>query len=250
MTTDTPTIGHNGPPEPTPFEAAEKAVNDICDEARMWCDGAPVENDEHADGVGNLIAKIREAHKQAEDAREAELAPLTAQVAAIRSKYSPLIADNKSQKGKTVIALAACKAALEKWLVAKDAAAKAEARRIREEADAKQREAEAALRASDAANIAEREAAEVLLADAKKADLAANRAARQTVVAGGAFGRSVRLTTRHEATMTGPAEAARWAWKTHREAMQEFIATLAERDIRSGVRSIPGFAIEEKQVAA
>ena len=61
-------IGDNAPP-PSPFEIAEKAVNDIYDEVVLWLDGKPIDSQELADGVGNLLAEIRKAEKLADDTR-------------------------------------------------------------------------------------------------------------------------------------------------------------------------------------
>lgn len=248
-------LGANNPPEPiadamSPFEIAEKAVNDIVDEATLWLDGHKIDSKDMADGVGNLLAEIRRADKLAKDARKAEEDPHDDAVKEIRARYAPLIADTKAIRGKTVIAIEACKAALQPWLDAEDARIKQEAAAARAEADHKRQEAEDALRASDAQNLAEREAAEVLLRDAKKADTAANVAARQTATAGGAFGRAIGIRSNYTPELTDPVLAIRHYWSSRADEIQGLLVTLAERDIRAGTRTIPGFIITNQKTAA
>lgn len=240
-------IGDNAPP-PTPFELAEKAVNDIYGEVVLWLDGKPIDSQALADGVGNLQAEIRKAEKLADDTRKAENEPFDKGKAEVQARYLPLIGDTKAIRGKTVLASEACKAALQPWLLAEDRRIKEEARLAREEADRQQREAEEALRASDAADIEKRAAAEALLAAAKKADTAANVAGRQTATAGGASGRSSGLRATWVAEITDPVVAARACWHEARPEMLDFLQSWADRRVREGVRSLPGFAITEKKV--
>lgn len=241
-------IGGNAPPL-TPYEIAKKTVEDIYAETILWLDGHEIDSEEMADGVGNLLAAIRKAEKLAEDTRKAENKPFDDGKAEVQARYAPLIADTKTIKGKTVLAVAACKAALEPWLIAKAKRLEEEARKAREEADRQRREAEEVLRASDARNLAEREAAEALLHQAKKADTAANVAARQTATAGGAFGRAAGLRATWVVTIDDPVEAARTCWGEAREEMLGFMREWAERQVRLGRRAIPGFTITEQKAA-
>lgn len=241
--------GGNNPPEPTPYERAVKAVEDIFAETTLWLDGHAIDSQEMADGVGNLLTEIRKAEKLAEAARVAEKTPHDEAVKEIQSRYAPLIADTKAMKGKTVLAAEACKNALQPWLDAEDRRIREDARIAREEADRQREAAEDALRASDAQNLAERAAAEELLAASKRADTAANVASRQTAKAGGAFGRAAALRTAHVPTLTDPVIAIRHYWKeTHAEVLA-FLIGLAERDVRNGKRTIPGFVINEEKRA-
>ena len=129
-------------------------------------------------------------------------------------------------------------------------------RLAREEADRQRREAEEALRAANATDIVAgaswieaRAAAEALIVSAKKADTAANVAGRQTATAGGAFGRSVGLRTTWVATITDPIDAARTCWRDARPEMLEFLQSWADRRVREGVRTLPGFNILPQKVA-
>lgn len=241
-------IGGNAPPL-SPFEIAEKAVNDIYAKTLLWLDGHTVDSQELADGVANLLAEIRKAEKLADDTRKAEKATLDAAIAEIQTRYAPLIADTKAVTGKTVLAAAACKTALQPWLDAEDRRIKEAARMAREEAERQRREAEDALRASDAANLAERARAEELLSAAKRAETAANVAGRQTATAGGEFGRATGLRTVYVPSIANEVIAARHVWTEAREEMREFLIGWAERQVRLGVRTIPGFTITEEKRA-
>lgn len=241
-------IGHNMPPM-SPFEIAEKAVNDIYGECMLWLDGKTIDTKDLADGVGNLLTEIRKAEKLADDTRKSEKAELDERVKEIQARYNPLIGDTKTVKGKTVLAATACKAALQPWLEAEAARVAEEARIAREEAERQRQEAEAALQGSTANNLAERAAAEELLAAAKKADAAANKVERQTATAG-TFGRAIGLRTTHTVEIDDPVTAARHVWEVAREEMLLFLTGWAERKVRLGKRSIPGFTITETKVAA
>lgn len=243
-------IGHNQPPpDPTPYELAAKKVEDIYSETVLWLDGKPIDSQELADGVGNLLAKLREAEAFAEAQRVAEKKPLDEKIADIQTRYNALIGNTKAVKGKTILAADACKKALAPWLVRVAAEQAAAALKAREEADALRQAAEDAIRASDAANLAEREAAEALIRDAKKAETAANRAEHQTATAGRAMGRSISLRSYWTAVISDPAKAGRWGWTFHKPAILEFITGLAQGDVASGKREIDGFTITEEKRA-
>src|ERR1700675_1300534 len=202
-----PPIGHNRPP-PTPYELPVKAVEDIYGETVLCLDGHTIDSQEMADGVGNLLAEIRRAEKIAEAARVAEKTVRDQQVNEIQARYAPLIGNTKSVKGKTVLAAEACKAALQPWLLAEDKRIKEAARLAREEADRQAREAAEALQKTEASDLNSRAEAEYLYGQAKKADLAANAAARQTATAGGSFRRAAGLRTVYVPILTGPMTAA------------------------------------------
>jgi hypothetical protein len=142
---DTPIgIGHNHPPpdELTPFEVAAKAVHDIYDETVLWLDGQKITTQLLADGVANLLGEIRKAEALADATRKAEKAPLDAAIAEVQARYAPLIGNTKSGgKGLTLVAMDACRKALQPFLDAED-------QRLRDEAQAKR---EAAIEAAAAA---------------------------------------------------------------------------------------------------
>ena len=247
MTLVEPGPGHNNPPALTPYEAVEQKINDLYGEAKLWLDGAQVDNQELADGIGNLMGMLRAAEKEADAARIVEKTPFDEQIAEIQSRYAPLIADTKSLKGKTTLAIAACKRALQPWLDKVDAELRESARLAREEAEAKTRAAQEAIRAAAPENLEAREQAEILIRDAKKAEITANIAGRQTAKAGGMNGRAAALRTTWVAGMTDEVAASRHYWAKAREEILRVVQGLADRDVRAGKRTIPGFEITEQR---
>jgi hypothetical protein len=243
-------IGHNGPPPdaPTPFDVAAKAVHDIYDETVLWLDGQKITTKELADGVANLLGEIRKAEQLADATRKLEKAPLDAAIAEIQARYAPLIGNTKSGKGLTLVAMDACRKALQPWLDAEDQRLRDEAQAKREAAIEAAAAAEAALREAAPDNLAERGAAEALYSQSQRAQTAANVASRATAKAG-SVGRATALRRTYVVSIDNAVEAARWGWASHRDEMLAFLLALAERDQRAGAQSIPGFVIVEQKVA-
>ncbi len=241
-------IGGNMPPEEmTAFEAVRINIVDLYAEAAQWLDGSPVETQEQADAINTLKARIKDAHKAAEDARVAEIKPHQDTVAAIQARYNELIGSNKSVTGIAVKAEQACNAALKPYLLELDRQQQEKARLAREEADRKQREAMEAMRQRDAANLAAREAAERLVQEAKQAEADASKAEKARPHAKG-DGRATGLRTVYRAVMTDRKEASAWIWIDHRDELMVFVQELADRAVRAGARKIPGFEIVEEKV--
>lgn len=234
-------IGGNSPP-PTPYEIAQKAVEDIYSEASMWLDGATVDSQELADGIANLLAELRKARKLAEDTRKVEKKPHDDAAAEVQHRYKPLF-------DKADLAAEACKKAVAPWLKKLADQIERKAAEARAEADRQQQAAQDALRAADATNLAERAKAEALVTAVKKANTVANKAERQTATAGGAHGRAMGLRTVLVTRMTDKSAAAKHYWASAREEMTDFLQGLAERDVRAGKREIPGFTVEVEQRA-
>lgn len=237
-----PGIGHNGAPEPTPFELAAKAIEDVYAEAALWLDGAEVDSADLASGIDNLKKTIASARKSADEARKVEKKPFDDGAAEVQARYNSLLK-------KADLAKDACNKALEPWLKKEAARIEGEARAAREAAEALQRQAEEAIRASDAANLEERAAAEELVKAAKKAETVANKMERTTATAGGMLGRATGLRSYWVARLVAPVVAARWAWAAHHDEMIGFIEELAEKDVRLGKRDIPGFTVTEEKRA-
>lgn len=240
-------IGNNAPP-PTPFEAVAKEIDDLYGEASLWLDGAVVDNQDLADGIGNLLRMIQAAEKKADELRKAEKKVLDDQVAEIQARYAPLIADTKAVKGKTVRAAAACKAALQPWLD-KLAAEQAETARVaREAAEKAAREAQEAIRAADAANLAARAEAEELAKAAKVAERTASRAEKATPNAG-TVGRAIGLRTVYVADITDAREFARFVWAEHHDEIASLLPGIAERLAARLKRDMPGCVVTEQKRA-
>jgi hypothetical protein len=244
MTIDTnprAVLGGNHPPEATPFERAEKEIGDLYDEAKLWLDGAAVEGEEVAGGLSNLLNLLRGAEKAADAAREAEKKPFLEAGRAVDAKFGPVIKRAK-------LAQDGCKKALAPWLEQKEAEKRAAAEVARREAEEKARAAEAAIRAASAANLEEREKAEALVKDAKRAEAKASKAEHDTAKAVGGIGRAVSLRPTYTPVLVDVKEALRHYWTAEHDEIVSLLNSLAARDVRAGARSIPGFdVIEEKK---
>lgn len=244
-------IGHNNPPEPTPFELSRSEIEDLYAEARNWFDGEPITTQGQADAVGTLLDRLRKARKLADERRKEEVRPHDEAKAAIQERYNALIGDTKSGKGRAILAEEACKAALVPYLEKIEAEKRERARVEREEADRKRAEAEAAIRATrEAFDLAAREAAERLLVEADRADASAKRADAATANAKVAGGRAIGLRTHYVPELADMTVAARHYWSTQREAFEAFLIDLARKDIARGKREIPGFVVKEERSAA
>lgn len=238
-------IGDNNPPEKTPFERVSERIDDLWTEAKNWLDGSKVTTETESEAVSKLLDDFRKAEKEANDARKAEVKPYDEAKAEIQARYAPLIADTKAVKGRTVLAIEACKVALDPWLAKKEAEQKAIAEAARKEAEEKQRAAlEAMAKAREANDLAQREEAEAALQEAKKADQAASRAEKTKAHATGGT-RAVGLRTSYAPELTDGVAAARHYWATRRTDMEAFLLDQARKDVATGVREIPGFTINE-----
>jgi len=235
-----PAIGDNGPPPPTPYEIALDEIDTLYGEAVLWLDGKPVDSQEVADGLSNMLNLIRAAKKRADESRVAENEPFDAGKAEVQARYKPILA-KAEQSRETIITV------LTPWLeqVAREKLAKAEA--ARKAADEKNRAAEEAIRAT-AGNLAERAAAEAELKAAKQADHAATRMEKDTAKSG-TVGRAVGLRTTWKPTLADGVAAARHYWATERQEMETFLLILAAKDIARGKRDIPGVNVQEVRSA-
>jgi len=241
-------IGGNAPPvEMTMFDAVKINITDLYDEARQWLDGTPVTTQEQADAVNTLKDAIKKAKKAADDAYETEVRPHQDTVKEIQARYNELTGKTKTVTGLVIKAEEACNAALKPYLIELDRQQQEKARIAREAAAKAQAEAMAAMQARDAANLQEREAAERLVREARSAEDAARKAEGAKAHAKGE-GRATGLRTVHRAVMADEREAAAWVWSSHNPELMEFVQTLADKAVRSGVRAIRGFNIVEEKV--
>jgi hypothetical protein len=244
-------IGHNNPPvELTAFEAVKINIDDLYDEAVLWLDGEPITTQEQADALNTLMSRIKDAAKAADDQRVEEKKPHDDAIDEIQGRYNPLISgffSKNKTSGKATLAMDAAKKTLKPYLDELDRKQQEAARIAREEADRKQREAMEAMRARDSANLAQREEAERLVQEAKAADTAAHKAENAKAHAKGE-GRATGLRTVPRAVMVSRKEAAAWVWVDHNEELMTFIQELADKEVRSGKRQIPGFDVVLEKV--
>lgn len=232
-------LGHNNPPE-SPFEAVKVHIEDLYSEARNFLDGEPITSDAMAQAVDNLLDMIRQAEKTADAARKEENKPFDDGKAEVQARYAPLIADTKTVRGKTVLAIEACKAALAPWRQEQERIRQKEARKAREEADRKAAEAAALSRAAD--DLIAKERAEQAVKEAEQAAKLATKADKAATT-----GTGLRSYFRPE--LVDGVEAAKHYWQTNREACEAFFLSLARTDVQNGKRTLPGFEVIEERRA-
>src|SRR3546814_17904118 len=97
MTDATAPIGHNNPPEPTPYEAILTDVQDLSETAQGFLDGDPINDQATADMVAKLIDEARKGQKAAEDLRKAEAKPFDDGKKAVQAKWTPITAEKNGQ---------------------------------------------------------------------------------------------------------------------------------------------------------
>lgn len=226
---------NNPPPDLTIFNAHDLNIRDWCEEARGWLDGEPIQTPAQAEALETLLDALRKGKAGADEARKVEKAPLDKLIAEIQDRWNPLLkmADTAATACKTVLGVWRDKVAAEKA---------AEARRVREEADAKIAAAAAASKALDRGNLSAIEDAEALIKDAKAATKLANRTEKAAVTGNG-------LRTHYTPRLTDGVVAARHYWATNRPACEAFFLSMAKTDVLNGKRTIPGFAIDEDKRA-
>lgn len=234
--------------QPDPFGAVQIHIEDLLTEARNFADGDPVSTEGQAETVSRLIDDLRKAEKAADDVRKAEVAPLDEQRDAIQARYNVYIAPLKNKTpGKVALALEALKKALAPWLAAIEAENERKAAEARAEAARAAEEAATAMRAAQAStDLSAREAAEELVTQARQAGRTATQAAGAKAHAGGGE-RNMGLRDNFQPKLTDGFEALKYYWGRRRPELEAFALTLAQADVRAGVRTIPGFEITNER---
>lgn len=241
-------MGHNGGPAPTPFEVSRDEIDDLCAEARHWLDAGGIKTQADADGVSKLLDLLRKAIKRADERRAVEAKPHDEAKAEIQARYGALIQDNKSGKGRAVLAVETCKASLTPWLERQEGEKQAAAAAARHAANERAREAALALQLSKPSDLEEREHAEGLAQEARRAEAAAARAEQDRASARGGA-RAVTLRTTYRAEVTDETAFARWAWANCRADLLAALAAIAGRQVAAGTRGIPGVTVHEERKA-
>ncbi|PKA40429.1 hypothetical protein CWR43_28015 [Rhizobium sullae] len=226
---------HNQPPEQAIFQQ----IDDLYDEAKNWADGEPIHDEAMHDAITALYDGLHDLGKQADALRVEKKKPLDEQVNALQSLFNPYI---QPKKGKVDRGKAALGDLLAVYRAVKTAAAKAEADRIALAAAEAKRAADEAIRASSG-NLAEREAAEELLADAKRLEKTAARSWKSATTGTG-------LRTVWVATLVDEDAAMEWCWARAKEEVLAVAQRNADEQVRAGVRTIPGFVISDEKVAS
>lgn len=233
----------------TPFDLISEHLEDLISEARNFADGEPVDNQGQADAVSALIENLRTAAKDADAERVRENKPHDEAKAAVQAKYAPLIADPKNKNpGKVWKAIDALKACLQPYLAKLDAEKREAERLAREAADKAARDAAEAMRQAAANDMAARDDAEALVAEAEAARKAADAAAKDKAHATGGT-RAMGLRSVWKATLTDQKAAAAHYWRINPDAFTALLQKLADDDVRNGKRSgVPGVEITEARV--
>lgn len=237
----TATIGHNNPPEPTPYEAHKANIDDLVLEAQNFLDGEPIETEGQAEAVSKLLDDARKASTAAEVQRKAEAKPFDDGKAAVQALWKPLI-------GSADLAVEICKKALAPFLLAKDEAQRAAAEAARQEAERQAAAAREAAEKASETDLAGQATARILQENAAAAEKAANRLDKAKAHASGGE-RAVGLTSVWAPTLVTPMDALKHYMATQPEPLKAWLLDQARQDVRAGKRSIPGFEITETKVA-
>lgn len=239
-------VGHNNPPEPTPFDIVKEKIEDLYGEAKNWLDGEPIANQEQADQVQKLMRLIQAAETEAEKARKEEAKPYDDAKTAIQERYNVLIGKTKTITGLTVMAVDACKKALAPWLIKVDEENRLREEDLRKAAEAKRIAAIEAAQQRDGLDGSEQ--FERAVQEARHAEDEARRAAKAKASAKGA-GRAVTLRDRYTAEVTDYAEFARHVWAHHRSDLFAFLDMQAKKICDAGVHhGTPGVTIHHERV--
>lgn len=226
----------------TPFDESAEEIGALYDEAKNWADGTPVTTDEAEAEVSRLMAMISEAAKRADERRASEVEPLNKAKDEIQSRYNTLIGKTKSITGKAPMALDMLKRIVEPFRIEKQRKAAEEARLAREQAEAAERAAQAAFQHSGVGDLEEREEAERMAQQAKAMSATAKKAEKLATAGTG-------LVTCWQTVVTDKRAIAAHYWKTRPAEVDAFFLSLAEADVRNGVRVIPGCEITEQKKA-
>lgn len=157
------TPGHNNPP---PFEAWSMHIESLFEVANGITD---VTTDEQEAALDELLDEFRKARKEADGERAAEKKPHDDAAKAVQAKWKPLL-------DRCDLATGEIKARLTPYRTAKQRAKDEAARKAREEAEARQKAAQDALRSDD---LEARYQGEIELKAATKLATSANKIERQ-----------------------------------------------------------------------
>lgn len=222
------TKGHNNPPAEETFGLHIDELFALLSDTLA---GGEVDSDEREAAIDAIADDFHKASKDADKARAAEKKPHDDAGKAVQAKWKPVI--DKAERGKK-----ACLDALTPYRVAKQRAKDEAARKAREEAEAKQLEAQAALRQSD--DLEARYQAEQDLEAAKKLAAVANRIDRS----------ATGLRTYWEAEIVDRKEALRHYLTRSPDEFVALIQRLADADARGTRAPVPGVVFHERKKAA
>jgi hypothetical protein len=232
------TLLSNAPADPATLFKEE--VDDLLLEARNYLDGDPIANEQQAEAVSSLLNRLRRVSKDADAARATEKKPHDDAAKAVQAKWKPLI-------DKADLAATTAKQALAPWLQQVEDKQRAEAEAARIEAD---RLAQVAREAREGAsgNLEAAEDAERLLKVAAGAEKFAAQADRARPLATGGE-RAIGLVDKFTPELTDSCAALKHYREHQPDALKAWLLDQAEKDVRAGSRTIPGFTIHHERVA-
>lgn len=218
----------NNPPA---FEAFSLHIEELFAMVSGTTAGAVVTTDEQDAALDSLMDDLRKAKKDADAERDAEKRLHDEAAKAVQAKWKPLLL-------RCEMGIAEIKALLTPYRDKKQKAKDEAVRLAREEAEAKQRAAQEALRASD--DLEARFAAEEQLKQAKKLTAVANKIDRT----------ATGLRTSWRAEVTDYKALLRHYLDRRPEELKAWLLQQAQQDVRAGERNIPGVNAIEEKVAA
>lgn len=220
--------GHNNPPPDATFGLHIDELFSLLSDTLA---GGEVSNDAQEAAIDALLDDFRRAAKDSDKARAEEKRPHDDAAKAVQAKWKPII--DKADRGVT-----ACKDALTPYRTAKQRAKDEAARKAREEAEAREKAAQAALQSTD--ELEARYAAELELKAAKKLASVANRIDRAPTG----------LRTYWEAEITDRKAALLHYIARFPERFEALIQQLADEDARGSRAPVPGVIFHERKKAA
>ncbi len=228
----------NTPPEIVVLFTEE--IDDLLIEAKNYLDGEPIANEERAAAVSSLLSRLRRVANDADDARKVEKKPHDDAGKAVQARWKPIL-------DKADLAASTAKQALAPWLRQIEEKQRHEAELAQAEAERLTRVAAEAMAAS-AGNFQARDDAERLVKAATGAQKHAERASKQKAHASGGE-RAIGLVDVFTPVLTDSVEALKHYRTTQPDELKAWLMDQARKDVRSGVRAIPGFTVQQERVA-
>lgn len=232
------TVLKNAPADPATLFGEE--IADLTNEAKNWLDGEPIANEEQATAVSSLLSRLRRVSNDADDARKLEKKPHDEAAKEVQLRWVPIL-----KQADTAASVA--KEALAPWLRSVEERQRAEAQALRDEADRLASEAREQLAKADG-NLDARNMAETLLAASQEATKDAKRADKAKAHATGGE-RAVGLVDVFTPELVDAALALGFYRAQQPDELKAWLVDQATKDVRSGVRAIPGFQIHHERKA-
>lgn len=228
--------------EPPPSDRLALEIDGLTEEARMWLDGEPIENQAQANDLTLIVTSLRKYHKEADGERVLENKPFDDGKKASQKKWNPILkkADTAIKTGKAAIAkfLAAEQAKLiEQSRIAAQAAAAAEAA-LREQE-----------KVADIANLEDQESLEADREQVKRAQASAKFLSTATAKSKGT-GRAMSLRTYYDAKVEDHDALLSWIYENDIEWLHSKIAEYAQSKVSVSKQDFAGVKAVSRQVAA